>query len=52
MLFSGVAERWVIIELFFFKENYKNSSDNGDMSNEKEVLYNSSFEKKYYKSIL
>jgi hypothetical protein len=39
MLNTGVAERWVNIWLFFFKEKYRdNSSENGDMSNKKEVL--------------
>jgi len=37
LLFYGVVERWVNIRLFFFKEKLdENSSDNGDMSNEKE----------------
>ena len=36
ILYNGVAERWVNFR-FFFKENIwiNNSSDNGDMSNEK-----------------
>ena len=39
LLYGGVAERWVNIWLFFFKEKYRdNSSENGDMSNKKEVL--------------
>lgn len=35
---NGVAERWVIIGFFLLKKkNKKNSSDNGDMSNKKEI---------------
>ena len=35
---NGVAERWVVIRFFLLKkENRKNSSDNGDMSNKKEI---------------
>jgi hypothetical protein len=36
MLYYGVVERWMNFD--FSKKIYKNSSENGDMSNKKEGL--------------